>query len=219
MKENDTLKRQFDPNEVKKSYAKVAWFYDFWGWLTESKAAKKVIELARIENNSRILEVAVGTGLVYKELVKKNPNGQNIGIDLSEAMLKKAKRRMSGFSESHFELLIGNALDLEFEDNSFDILINNFMIDLMPDEDFNPILSEFYRVVKPGGIAVISTFSFGYKRIHKFWHWIAKKFPELLTNCRPINIVTNLQEVGFTIEERILVSQNTFPAEVIKVRK
>ena len=56
-------------------------FYDFWSWLTESKAAKKVLKLAE-------------TGIVFEKIVRKNLNGINIGIDLSLDMLGKAKQRL-----------------------------------------------------------------------------------------------------------------------------
>jgi ubiquinone/menaquinone biosynthesis C-methylase UbiE len=55
------LKRDFEPEIVKKNFAKVLWIYDIWGWLSESKAAGRVIELCDIKDGINILEVAVGT--------------------------------------------------------------------------------------------------------------------------------------------------------------
>ena len=93
------------------------------------------------------------------------------------------------------------------------------MIEQLTEKDFEKILSEFYRVIKPSGRAVISTMAFGQKWYNKFWHWIARKLPDLLTGCRPVSIVHNLKEVGFIIEKTEQISQNTFPAEVIGTRK
>ncbi len=214
-----TLHRKFSENEVKDSYSKVAWFYDFWSLLTESKAAKKVIEMADIKDGEHILEVAVGTGLVFKEILKRNPGGINNGIEISPSMLLRADKRLSKLMNTNYVLDIGNAYDLPFKDNSFDLVINNFMIDLLPEKDFSRILSEFYRVLKPSGRAVISTMAFGQKWYNKFWHWIARKLPGLLTGCRPVSIGINLKEVGFEIEQIEQLSQNTFPAEVIRTVK
>ncbi len=105
------------------------------------------------------------------------------------------------------------------ENNFFDLVINNFMIDLMPEETFDKIAQEFYRVLKPGGIVVISIFSFGKKRVNKFWLWVADNFPELLTGCRPVSFTTHLIKAGFKIENEIELSQNTFPSLVIKAQK
>ncbi len=213
------LERKTDYVKTRNDYKRVVWFYDFWSWLTESKAAKYVIELAGIKDNQTILEVACGTGIVFKQIVELNPNGENYGIDLSPDMLKKAKKSLKKKTKANFNLQEGNALDLKFETNFADILINNFMIDLMPVETFDKIADEFYRVIKPNGVAVISTFSFGTKKVNKFWLWIAEKFPDLLTGCRPVSFKENLIHAGFVIEKDLEISQNTFPSRIIKARK
>ncbi len=93
------------------------------------------------------------------------------------------------------------------------------MIDLMPVETFDIIAKEFYKVVKPDGLVVVSTFSFGRKRVNKFWFWAVKNFPDLLGGCRPVSFKEHLISAGFEIEATAEISQNTFPSEVIKVRK
>ena len=213
------LDRKLDKTKTKKNYKNVVWFYDFWSWLTESKAAKYVIKFADIKDGETILEVACGTGIVFKQIVQKNPNGKNIGVDLSPDMLEKAKRKLKKLKIANYELKEGDALNLDFEDNYFDSVINNFMVDLMPSDTFDNIAEEFYRVTKPNGKVIISTFSFGKKKINKFWLWVAKKFPDLLTGCRPVSFKESLIKAGFEIEKNIEISQNTFPSEIIKARK
>lgn len=212
------LKRDLNIAKTKKSYKKVVWFYNFWSWLTESKAAKKMIDLADITDRKKILEVACGTGVVFEQIVHKNPNGDNIGIDLSPDMLSKARKRLK-MGTGNFDLREGDVLNLDFDDNSFDIVINNFMVDLMPEESFDKIAQEFHRILKPQGVLAISTFSFGEKRVNKIWWWIAKHFPDLLTGCRPVSFKENLIKAGFIIERDIEISQNTFPSEIIKATK
>ena len=48
---------------------------------------------------------------------------------------------------------------------------------------------------------------------------MAKKFPDLLTGCRPVSFKENLVKAGFRIEKHLEVSQNTFPSEIIKAIK
>jgi ubiquinone/menaquinone biosynthesis C-methylase UbiE len=81
------------------------------------------LELAEIKNGQRILEIAVGTGLAFYEIVKRNPDGTNIGVDISEGMLKRAKERLGKLPGVNYELKIGNAFRLEEEDEHFDVLI------------------------------------------------------------------------------------------------
>ena len=215
----DIPERKFDSAATKADYKKIVWFYDIWSRLTESKAAKYVLEYAEIKDGEAVLEVACGTGVVFEEILKRNPHGKNTGIDLSPEMLDKARKRVKNLNGVDFELREGDALALDFDDNTFDLLINNFMVDLMPVDAFDVIAGEFYRVLKPDGRVVVSTFSFGKKKVHKFWFWLAKRFPGLLTGCRPVSFKEHLVKAGFKLEKSIDVSQNTFPSEVIKAIK
>lgn len=150
------LKRTLDNSQTKKNYKKAAWFYNAWSKLTESEAADKVIELSDIKSGDHIIEIACGTGLVFKEILRRNPNGQNLGIDLSEVMLSRAKNLLKNENPEHYKLRQGDVFDLNINNETYDKLVNNFMIDLMPEEKFDEILREFYRILKPNGTAVIS---------------------------------------------------------------
>lgn len=213
------LERKGNEEQTQKDFKKVIWIYDFWSGLTETKAIKKVLELAMIKNGDKVLDVACGMGSLLKEIVIINPDGKNIGIDLSPDMLDKARKKLSHINIDNVELLNGKATNLDFPDDSFDVVVNSYLVDLMPVAQFDLVASEFYRVLKNEGTAVIATFSFGTKRIHRFWYWVAKKFPQLLTGCRPVSFKTNLINAGFEIETNLQISQNTFPSEIIKVRK
>jgi len=209
------LNRNFNPASTQKSYKNVAWFYDVWSRLTENKAAKKVLDLADIKEGMTVLEMACGTGIVFEHIVKQNLTGKNMGIDLSPHMLAKAKKRLQKINNGNFELKEGDVLNLTFKEQTFDLVINNFMIDLMPEDTFDSIAQIFYRVLKPGGRLVMSNFSFGTKSVHKFWYWVAKTFPSLLTGCRPVSFKEHLTAAGFKIEKMVELSQNSFPSQVI----
>lgn len=213
------LERTLDETKTQKEYKRVLWIYDIWGWLTERKAAGKAVQLAGIQNGDVILDVACGTGTLLETIVLLNPDGKNIGIDLSPDMLNKANKRLQALNRGNLELREGNTLKLDFADNTFDILFNNYMVDLLPVEVFENVAAEFYRVLKPNGLIVLTSFSFGTRQIHKCWYWIAKLFPDLLTGCRPVSFSNYLTGAGFTLEYTIEVSQNTFPSQVIRARK
>ena len=153
--------RHTDARSIIQSYSRIAWIYDIWARLTESKAAREVIELAEIHDGQRILEVAVGTGFVFAEILRQNKNGETFGVDIAPDMLTRADRRVRYTQNGHFHLQIASSYRLPFDSNSFDLLINNFMFKLLPEEDFPVALREFHRVLKPGGILVLSTMTFG----------------------------------------------------------
>ena len=213
------LERKFNTEKVKKDFSKVVWIYDFWSSLTESKAAKKIIELAEIKNGENILEVAVGTGELFEQIVKMNTEGKNEGIDLSPSMLENAKKKLNNENPKNYNLTEGDAFNLKYSDNEFDLIINNYMFDLLPEKDFARILHEFDRVLKPGGRVAVSTMSLGNKWYNKMWFYISKYFPDLMTGCRPIDLKVFIKESGFENLVSISISQNTFPSEIIRAEK
>ncbi len=77
---------------VTETYTGIAPIYDVWGRLTESKARRRCLEWAAIRDGEAVLEVAVGTGLTFAEILKRNPSGRNEGMDLTPAMLDRARR-------------------------------------------------------------------------------------------------------------------------------
>ena len=213
---NTVLEREFSEKNVNDSYSKVVWFYDLWSRLTEAKAARRALEWASIQDGESILEVAVGTGILFANVVRRNPHGRNEGVDLSPAMLERAAKRLSAQPAERYNLQEASAYALPYPDNTFDVLLNNYMLDLLPAADFVSVLSEFRRVVKPGGRVIISAFGFGDKPYHHLWFWLAKHFPALLTECRPISLDESLVSAGFQSVEAEQLSQNTFPSTVYR---
>ena len=219
MNRYSVLERSYSAQRIKDQYHRVAWFYDTWSRLTEDKAAHRLLELAEIRNGSRVLEVAVGTGRLFADIVRFNANGHTEGVELSRDMLEKARLRMGRESGgASYHLQEANAYKLPFEDNGFDYLFNAYLLDLLPEQDFPRILKEFHRVLKPGSRLATASFSFGNRPVHRIWYRLAQSVPSLLTGCRPIELTQPLQQAGFEIIHQEEVSQNTFPSAVVIAR-
>ena len=213
------LPRTFSSQTLTRHYATVAWFYDLWAWLTEDKAVQRAFRLAEIHDGMDILEVAVGTGRLFRKIVEQNPNGRNEGVDLSPDMMARARKRLAKAPTASWNVQIGSAFQLPFPDNAFDRVVNTFMLDLLPVEDIPKALREFQRVLRPGGRLVLVHFGFGERWYNRFWYWLAKHFPALLTNCRPVRPQQAVERAGLHIVHLETVSHNTFPSEVIIATK
>jgi ubiquinone/menaquinone biosynthesis C-methylase UbiE len=212
----DARIRQEDIGSV---YDRIAPIYDLWGRLTESKARHRAIELAKIEDGQSILEVAVGTGLAFSEILKRNPNGTNTGIDLSKGMLARAKKRVSRLPEANYSLKAGSAFQLDIEDESIDILVNNYMFDLIPFEDMPRILEEFRRVLKKGGKLILINMTEGERLGSKLYDVVYTISPRTMGGCRGVKLADRLKKHGFKVEIREYYQQMLFPSEVILARK
>jgi ubiquinone/menaquinone biosynthesis C-methylase UbiE len=219
MSELPILSRTYKPQATTSSFAAVAWFYDLWASLTEDKAVHRALKLAQVQDNQSILEVAVGTGKLFSLIVAHNSHGRNEGMDLSPAMLVRAQRRLQQMPPTAYKLQLGSAYQLPYEDGSFDLLFNTYMLDLLPEQDFPKVLSEFRRVLKPGGKMVLVSFGFGVHWFNRFWYWLARAFPALLTNCRPPRIGRTVAQADFHDLHVEHVSQNTFPSDIVLAEK
>jgi ubiquinone/menaquinone biosynthesis C-methylase UbiE len=206
---------RLDKSKVPDTYRRIASLYDAWAWLTESRARDRCLAMAAIQDGESVLEVAVGTGLAFARILDANPSGRNEGIDLTDAMLARAERRASAAGHTNFQLRIGDAYALDSGNDSFDVLINNYMFDLLPEKDFSRVLSEFKRVLRPGGRLVMVNMTEGARWYNGIWGLLYGISPALLGGCRGVSLVPHLEAAGFEQIEREYVSQATFPSEVI----
>jgi len=206
-------------NEIGGLYDGKAWFYDIWAHFTESKARYMALELVDIHDNQSILEVAVGTGWMFSEIVQRNPNGKNIGIDISEGMLLRAKRRLLKQKNDNYSLSIGSAFKLKVEDATLDVLVNNYMFDLIPFSQMNRIMDEFNRVLKKNGQLLIINMTKGDGFGASLYESLYRFSPRLMGGCRGVNLSNLLIQHGFRIETREYVQQMLFPSEIILAYK
>ena len=201
--------------DIPKVYRSIAPIYDIWGMLTETKARRRCLELAKIQDGEKVLEVAVGTGSAFVEILKKNPHGWNAGMDLTEEMLSRARKKAGKLGIGNYSLEPGDAYDLSYSDEEFDVVLNNYMFDLLPEQDFPMILGGFFRVLRPGGRLVMANMT-------KPLHWynalselVYRIRPSLLGGCRGVYLLPYLESAGFIDTQREYISQMTFPTEVI----
>jgi len=206
-------------DQIGRLYDKMAHVYDVWGKLTESRARQRALELAAIEDGLSILEVAVGTGLTFREIVKRNPHGRNAGIDLSPGMLAKARQRLRKLTQANYSLSQGTAFDLPAQTESVDLLVNNYMFDLIPYRDMDKVLIEFKRVLKRGGKLILINMTEGETAGSKLYDLIYRLSPKTMGGCRGVRLASRLEQHGFTVETREYCQQMLFPSEIILARK
>jgi len=205
--------------DVATLYDGLARYYDTWAALTESRARRRALQLAAIRDGISLIEVAVGTGLAFLSAAKQNPNGRNVGIDISKGMLAKAEGRLRKAGIANPELSIGSALDIQQPDGSFDLLLNSYMFDLLAQDDWAKVLSEFHRVLKPGGRLVLVNMTAGEKIGSGLYDRLYRLSPRLMGGCRGVRLEPHVVEAGFTVHSRNYVQQAFFPSEVILATK
>lgn len=200
-------------------YTRTAAGYDLWASLTESRARRRVADVLGVDDGEAILEVAVGTGLLFVELLKRNPHGRTVGVDLTEAMLQQARRKAEKSGTANWELRLGDAYALDFPDASFDGVVNCYMFDLIPEADVAGILSEFHRVLRRGGRLVLATLAPTPHIIYRLWESLYRINPKWVGGCRGVHMRDAVDSAGFQIERCESITQLTMVTEVLRATK
>ena len=111
-----------------------------------------VREALAAERNHRVLDIGCGPGFLSAELLADvGAGGSLVGVDASPAMLGVAVRRCEGLGQATFHE--GDAIALPVEDRSFDRALCVQVLEFVA--DVPAALAELYRVLRPGGRALV----------------------------------------------------------------
>jgi phosphatidylethanolamine/phosphatidyl-N-methylethanolamine N-methyltransferase len=141
---------EIDNSTVVKAYARWAPVYDLVFGKVFERGRKASIEAAE-RVGGRILDVGIGTGIALMDYARANTI---VGVDYSEAMLRKAHERVHEHKLDHVAALaVMDAQRLGFADGYFDVVVAQYVITAVPDPERS--LDEFARVVRPGGEIIL----------------------------------------------------------------
>ncbi|MFN8206200.1 MAG: bifunctional demethylmenaquinone methyltransferase/2-methoxy-6-polyprenyl-1,4-benzoquinol methylase UbiE [Bacteroidales bacterium] len=154
-------------SQVRGMFNRIAPRYDLLNHLLSANIDKRwrkiCIELLRPHHPARILDVASGTGDLAIAAAVLQPT-EIIATDLSEGMLEIAEQKINA---SGLEKLIHTKLadgeNLPFSDGTFDAVTIGFGIRNFGDVQKG--ITEFYRVLRPGGVLLILEFSLPSNRL------------------------------------------------------
>lgn len=106
--------------------------------------------LGELKRGDRVVDVGCGAGidsLIAARMVGEN--GLVVGVDMTPAMLSKARRAVQAAGLANVEFRHGFGEALPISNSWADVLISNGVLNLMPDKLSG--LQEMARVLKPGG--------------------------------------------------------------------
>jgi ubiquinone/menaquinone biosynthesis C-methylase UbiE len=105
----------------------------------------------KLDGSETVLNVACGTGALEQLLLGRHPDQKIEGVDLSEGMLERARRKLARFPNAAFRK--ADAAKLPFQESVFDVVICANAFHYF--EDPLRALRETSRVLKPGGRVVL----------------------------------------------------------------
>ena len=126
--------------------------------------------VALMQPAKHVLDVAIGTADLTIEMFRQHKAEQVTGIDLSDQMMAIGQKKISNLQSqiSNVQFVHANAQAMPFEDASFDAVTCAFGCRNFSNLDEG--LREMYRVLKPGGKAVILELSLPSNRVVRWFY-------------------------------------------------
>jgi ubiquinone/menaquinone biosynthesis C-methylase UbiE len=161
------------------------------------------VAISSLKEGDTYLDLGSGAGIDCFLAAKRVGNtGKAIGVDMTPAMIDKARENARKGNFDNVEFRIGEIEHLPVADNTVDVITSNCVINLSPDK--KAVFEEAFRVLKPGGRLMISDIV------------LLKELPKAVVGCISGAMLKNeyldiVKSAGFTDVD--IVSESSFPTE------
>lgn len=143
-----------DKRQVAASFSRAAESYDSVAALQRTVGQQLLAQLPAAINPVRWLDLGCGTGYFSRALGERFPASQGLALDIAEGMLQHA-RPLGGAQQ----FVAGDAEQLPLRDESCDLLFSSLALQWCA--NFQIVLSEAARVLRPGGVLAFSSLCVG----------------------------------------------------------
>ena len=112
-------------------------------------------EFAKMKEGDTVIDLGSGAGndaFIARKIVGES--GKVLGVDFTEAMVKKARANAEKLNFNNVEFRLGDIDDMPVTSNFADVIVSNCVLNLVPNK--HKVISEIFRVLKPGGHFSIS---------------------------------------------------------------
>lgn len=204
-------------DEARRAYDRLAPVYDLLAGAGEARLREAGLRLLDVRTGERILEIGCATGRALVCLARDaGPTGRVVGVDLSPAMLERARRRLAQSGRgTRVELRPGDALEIRLERGYFDAIFLAFTLELFDAPDIPKLLSRCREALREGGRLCVAAMDDGQKGpLTGLYGWAHRKFPRTV-DCRPIPVRRCIVEAGFKIEKSLTADVWGLPAVVV----
>jgi ubiquinone/menaquinone biosynthesis C-methylase UbiE len=207
-------------DRTRRIYDTVASVYPVSTFFFHSRAHQCALRHAGIQDGMRVLEIATGSGEMFRRLVKANTNGKTFGLDLSPNMAARtqhrARREFPG-AESHCGAV--DARHMPFRNASFDAVVCCYLFELLSQDDIRLTLREIRRVLRAGGTFSLVVIGQNAKLFNRLYSVAGKLVPAFWGRQVEGAVPELVGEAGLRIVTNHFVKQTGYPSRVLVARR
>lgn len=207
-------------HRTRRVYDRMAAVYPLSTMFFHSRAHRCALEACGIQDGMRVLEVATGSGEMFRRILRTNPNGANIGVDISPNMASRTQRHARRqFPGSRVHCQAVDARQMPFRNETFDAVVCCYLLELLSAEDILQTVGEMHRVLRrPGRLALtlIGQNTAFFNRLYKIVGAVA---PAFWGRQVEQSIPKVIEEARFRIVTDRVVRQSGYPSRVLVARK
>ncbi|MCU1292242.1 MAG: Methyltransferase type 11 [Bryobacterales bacterium] len=205
---------------TRRVYDIVAPLYPLSSRLFHSRAHRAAVSALNVPNGARVLEIATGSGEMLNRLVKANPDGQTIGIDLSPNMAARSQANArERFASSCVHCQAADVRRLPFASESFDAVVCCYLFELLPEGEVPKSLAEVRRVLRPGGQLVTILVGQNKTSFNSLYKICTKVAPAFWGRQVGTKVVGLLGTQGYTINTDRHVGQIYYSSRIISATR
>ena len=136
----------------------------------------------KYDGNIEIIDLMTGMGETWDAIKKKYPESKLTGLDISEGMLMRAKKKNKKRFGNAVKLEKQNILESELESDRYDLVLSAFGLKTFNEEQFSILAEEVQRILKPKGCFVfIEISSPGNYFLNQFYKLYLGKITPIIT--------------------------------------
>jgi ubiquinone/menaquinone biosynthesis C-methylase UbiE len=201
---------------TKRVYDHISRIYPASTYFFHRKAHKIALEMSGLRNGMNVLEVATGSGEMFRRLVKHNPDGYTCGVDLSPNMAARTQAHArKQFPKSSLHCQAVDCRSLPYRDGSFDHIFCCYLYELLSTEDIYQTMEEMHRVLKPRGTLTSILIGQQAEFFNKAYLVAASVVPAFWGRQMDLSAPGILQETGFRVIKEHKVRQGFYPSRIL----
>jgi len=215
----DALQRTI-AGKTRRVYDHLARVYPISTYFFHSKAHRCALELSGIRDGMRVLEVATGSGEMFRRLVWANPNGRTFGLDISPNMAARTQRQARReFPRASATCQAVDARMMPFREEMFDAVICCYLLELLSMNDILTALHEFRRVLKRRGTFTLVLIGQNTELFNQAYRVCGKLAPAFWGRQVEERVPEMIEATDFRIVRDRKVRQGFYPSRVLCARK